>query len=129
MGNHQSDVDEWFEQHPHSLTEAAQDVRAAILRAVPDAVESIKWKAPNFATHDDFATFSMRRPGVLQVILHTGAKPKPELAAIKVDGLGGRMRWADHNRAIITFTSADDVADALPEFERIVAVWVSGAKG
>lgn len=118
-------VDEWFDAQSHSMTDAARAIRAAIHRAVPDVVESIKWQAPNFATHDDFATFSMRRPGVLQVILHTGAKQKPDAARIDVDDLGGRVRWASHNRAVITFTGADDVGQAVPELERLVAAWVA----
>lgn len=116
-------VDEWLDAQSHSMTDAARAVRAAIHRAVPDVVDSIKWQAPNFATHDDFATFSMRRPGVLQVILHTGAKQKPDAAPIEIDDLGGRVRWASHNRAVITFTSADDVAETIPELERLVAAW------
>lgn len=118
-------VDAWFDTQSHSMTDAARAVRAAIHRAVPDAVESIKWQAPNFATHDDFATFSMRRPGVLQVILHTGAKQKPDAAPIDIDDLGGRVRWASHNRAVITFTGPDDVTEAIPELERLVAAWVA----
>lgn len=107
------------------MTVSARALRAAILRAVPDVVESIKWQAPNFATHDDFATFSMRRPGVLQVILHTGAKQKPDAALIRVDDLGGRSRVAGHNRVIVTFTEADEIATLLPQFEGIVTTWVA----
>jgi hypothetical protein len=118
-------VDAWFDQQSHTMTPAARTIRAAILEAVPDAIESIKWQAPNFATDDDFATFSMRRPGVLQVILHTGAKPKPDMPAIHVDDLDGRLRWAAHNRAVITFTSSEDVAAALPGFTTVIATWVA----
>jgi hypothetical protein len=120
------DVNAWLEQQTHSMTEPARSLRDAILRAVPGAIQSIKWQAPNFAVTDDFATFSMRRPGVLQVILHTGAKPKPELAAIEVDNLGGHLKWAAHNRAIITFTSPEDVDLALPAFETLIGVWAAG---
>lgn len=119
-------VAKWFDDHQtHSMTDAGRTIRAAILRAVPEATENNKWQAPNFATRDDFATLSMRRPGILQIILHTGAKPKPKLAAIQVDDRGGRMRWAGHNRAIITFTSPDDVDDALPELQTLIAAWVA----
>lgn len=118
------DVDQWLDAQTHDLTDAARLLRAAILRAAPDAVESIKWKAPNFALDDDFATFSMRRPGVLQLILHTGATPKPEHPVIDVDDLDGRLRWADRNRAIVTFTSMTDAAAAVPAVEAVVRAWV-----
>jgi len=119
------DVEAWFVANDHALTGAARLLRAAILRAAPHAAESIKWQAPNFALDDDFATFSMRRPGVLQVILHTGAVPKPELAPIAVDGLERHLRWPGHNRAVVTFRSHDEVIDALDEFESVVRAWVA----
>lgn len=125
MSDRQEAVDAWFDAQAHSMTAAARTVRETILDAVPDATECVKWNAPNFATEDDFATFSMRRPGILQVILHTGAKPKPGLSAIRVDDLGGRLRWAGHNRAVITFTSAADVADALPQFVVLIRTWTA----
>ncbi|MFE1664047.1 DUF1801 domain-containing protein [Microbacterium sp. P02] len=121
----EDDVDRWFDDQTHDLVETARSLREAILRAAPEATESIKWKAPNFALADDFATFSLRRPGQVQVILHTGAKPKPGSPQISVDDLGGRLRWADRNRAVVTFTSATDAAAALPAFETLVRDWVA----
>lgn len=125
MAKRNEDVDAWFDGQSHELTDAARSIRDAILRAVPEAQESIKWRAPNFAVADDFATFSMRRPGVLQVILHTGAKPKPDAPAIQVGDLGGRLKWAAHNRAIVTFTSADEVSTSMADFETVIREWVT----
>jgi len=125
-----TDVDAWLDEHAHDLTAAARVLRAAILRAVPDAVESIKWKAPNFAADDDFATFSMRRPGVLQVILHTGAALKPDAPRIEAGDLGELAplwRWASHNRAVITFISEEQVNANRDVFERVVRDWVAQA--
>lgn len=125
-----ADVDAWLDEQSHDLTAAARVLRAAIFRAVPNAVESIKWKAPNFATDDDFATFSMRRPGVLQVILHTGAAVKPHAPRIEVGELGALVphwRWASHNRAVITFTSAEQVEENRDALERVVRDWVAQA--
>ena len=126
MTDHQSLVDAWFDEHQsHAMSDAARTIRRAILRAVPETTENIKWQAPNFAVQDDFATFSMRRPGIVQIILHTGARPNPELATIRVDELEGRLRWAGHNRAVITFASPDDVSEALPQFEQLIAAWTA----
>lgn len=106
------------------MTDAARAVRSAVLRAVPHATESIKWQAPNFATQDDFATFSMRRPGTLQIVLHTGAKPKPEAAEITIGDVGGRLKWAGRNRAVISFTSPEDAHIAIRELEGTIRSWV-----
>ena len=118
-------VDAWFDEQSHSMTAAARAIRSAIMRAAPGTVESIKWKAPNFALDDDYATFSLRRPGILQVILHTGVRPRPELAPIRVGDLGGRLRWAGHNRAVITFTSIEEVAGMVADVERVIVAWTS----
>lgn len=125
MTTRNPDVDAWLDQQSHDMTNAARDIREAIHRCAPDVGESIKWQAPNFALHDDFATFSMRRPGVLQVILHTGAKPKPDHAQIRVDDLGGRLKMAGYNRAIITFTSVDDVSTSLGDLQSVISEWVA----
>lgn len=124
MTDGRQEVDAWLDGQSHDLTDGARMVRTAILRVVPGAVESVKWRAPNFALGDDFATFNMRRPGTLQVILHTGAKPKPDLPGIHVDDVGGRLTWAARNRAIVTFTSNQDVVDSLPQLEETIRAWV-----
>ena len=123
MTNGRGEVDAWLDRQSHELTEGARIVRATILRVVPEAVESVKWKAPNFALDDDFATFSMRRPGTLQIILHTGAKPKPDLPSIQVNDIGGRLAWAARNRAIVTFTSNQDVVNSLSQLEETIRAW------
>lgn len=125
MTDGRQDVDAWLDGQSHDLTDGARMLRAAILRAVPRAVESVKWRAPNFALDDDFATFSMRRPGTIQVILHTGAKLKPDAPDIQVDDVSGRLTWAARNRAIITFTSNQDVVESLPQFEMTLRAWAA----
>jgi hypothetical protein len=118
------DVDRWLDEQTHALVDDARLVWATILRAVPAAVESIKWKAPNFALGGvDFATFSLRRPGVLQLILHTGVSPRPDHPAITLPPVRG-LRWADHNRAVITITEQGGVPTA--EIETAVEIWSAG---
>ncbi|MEL4319274.1 DUF1801 domain-containing protein [Leifsonia sp. YIM 134122] len=119
-----SEVDLWFDELEHPLTDAALRLRAAILGASPTVVESIKWKAPNFATADDFATFSMRRPNAVQVILHTGAKPKPEHPEIVIDDPTGLAKRLDRNRFVVTITSDQHATDAEPAFVALVRSWV-----
>ena len=119
-----SDVDVWFDELDHPLTDAALSLRAAILGISPGIVESIKWKAPNFATADDFATFSLRRPNAVQVILHTGARPKPEHPEIVIDDPTGLAKRLDRNRFVVTFTSEQQATDAEPAFVTLVRSWV-----
>ncbi|KQQ93263.1 hypothetical protein ASF62_16250 [Leifsonia sp. Leaf325] len=119
-----SAVDIWFDELDHPLTDAALRLRAAILGISPGIVESIKWKAPNFATTDDFATFSLRRPNAVQVILHTGAKPKPEHPEIVIDDPIRLAKRLDRNRFVVTITSTQQATDVEPAFVALVRSWV-----
>jgi hypothetical protein len=118
-------VDEFVASLDHELPDVVDLVRSSIKSAVPQVTESIKWKAPNFALHDDFATLNLRRSNAVQVILHTGAKPKPEHPKIEIDDPASLLRWADTNRAIVTFTSRSEALAMQPAFVAIVRDWVS----
>ena len=124
-----SEVDAVLATLDHPLEPIVTEVRAAIRSVSPRIVETIKWAAPNFAVHDDFATLNLRRPTAVQVILHTGAKPKPEHPEITVADPAGLLRWADRNRAVITFTDHEQALEALPAFTAIVHSWVSQLEG
>lgn len=119
------DVEAWFAANPHALADGARSVRRAILSADAGVTESVKWQAPSFTWNTiDFATFSMRRPNQLQVILHTGAKARPDIDEISIEAVGSRSRRAGHNREIITFASNAEVEAALQSFERAVRAWI-----
>jgi hypothetical protein len=117
-------VDHFIAALDHELLDVIALVRSSIKSAVPQAIESIKWKAPNFALDDDFATLNLRRPNAVQVILHTGAKPKPGHPKIQIDDPASLLRWADTNRAIVTFDSRTEAVAAQPVFVAIVRDWV-----
>lgn len=95
------------------------------LLAVPGVAESIKWKAPNYALADDFATMSLRKPEAVQLILHTGAKPKPKHPEIVVDPLRAFARRADRNRLVLTFTVASLPDEARLELRRMIKAWTA----
>ena len=117
------DVDAVLVSRAHPLPSTIGAIRAVLL-AVPDVVESVKWNSPNYALRDDFATLSMRRDAAVQVVLHTGAKPKPEHPQIVIDPLPGFAKWADRNRAVLTFTADGLSEHELGELRRVVAAWV-----
>jgi hypothetical protein len=118
-----AEVDAWFDDLDHPMKDAALTLRHGLATVSPDVVENIKWKAPNFAVRDDFATMNLRRLTAIQVILHTGARPKPEHPEILLDDPSSLLRRADRNRWVATFTSADHVRDALPAFLVIATSW------
>jgi hypothetical protein len=125
MGRSDAAADEYWAGLEHPMAESARGLRAALLDAAPGVAETLKWKAPNFATVDDFATFNFRRPTAVQVILHTGAKPKPEHPEITVDAPAGLLRWADRNRAVVTFGSSDQILEHRDAFATLVSSWAA----
>ncbi|HKH48386.1 MAG TPA: DUF1801 domain-containing protein [Thermoanaerobaculia bacterium] len=61
-------------EHPHK--ESIQALRSLILSLDPRIREEIKWNAPSFLIQDHFATFKLHPPTSIQLVLHTGAKPR-----------------------------------------------------
>jgi hypothetical protein len=93
-----AEVDAWFNDLDHPMKDAALTLRHGLATVCPDVVENIKWKAPNFALRDDFATMNLRRPASVQVILHTGARPKPDHPEILPNDPSGLLRRARGRR-------------------------------
>lgn len=107
------------------MVSAARSLRSAILSVDPQIRENIKWHAPNFYLRDDFATFNLTRPDTLQVVLHTGAKPKPTHREITIADPRKVLRWAGRNRGVVTFPTGAAAEAALEDFTDVVRQWVS----
>jgi hypothetical protein len=84
----------------------------------------VKWKAPNYALADDFATMNLRRPDAVQLILHTGATPKPDHPEIDAGRLPAFARRADRNRLVLTFRGPLTAAQ-LAEFRALLSAWTT----
>ena len=100
-------------------------VRALIARAVPEAVESIKWNAPSFATNEHFATFNLRaQPGV-QLVLHRGAKPRRDADMREAVGADAPLlEWKSPDRALVTVRDAAHLKAIRTPLTRILRTWV-----
>ena len=119
-----ADVDTLLEATAHPYIAVIDAIREELL-AVPGVLESIKWKAPNYALADDFATMNLRRPQAVQLILHTGAKPKPEHPEIDLGELPAFARRADRNRVVLTFVSATLSEDDRLTLRRMISGWIA----
>ena len=120
----QNEVDALLAVTEHPLSATVRELRTELL-AVPGVVEGIKWNAPNYALRDDFATMSLRRPEVVQVILHTGAKPKPDHPEIVVGTLPAFARRADRNRVVLSFSDAALNEEDRSALRRLITAWVA----
>lgn len=119
------EVDAYFAELEHPLLEVALGLREVLLDSHPEVVESIKWKAPNYEVADDFATLSLRRPTAVQLVLHTGAKVKPEHPEVAVGAPAKLLKWPDRNRAVASFSSIAEFEDARGALAGIVRSWAA----
>ncbi|OUE07762.1 hypothetical protein CMsap09_02340 [Clavibacter michiganensis] len=119
------DVEDRLAARAHPLAEVIAELRAAVSAARPDAVESWKWNAPSWALDDHFATLALRDPDEALLILHAGARPRPDLGAVRVADPAGLLRAAAPDRSIAAFRSVDQVRDARPAIEAVVREWAA----
>lgn len=113
-----SEVELLLDERDHPRRDVIDALRS-ILLGVSDVVESVKWNAPNYALDDDFATMQLRRDDTVQLVLHTGAKPKPEHPTIEISPLLANAKWASPNRLVLTLREMPTDADA-----DVIASWV-----
>src|SRR5690606_36912843 len=121
-------VDALVARLSHPLAPLLQRIRAAILAADPAIGEGIKWNSPSFHRHGWFATINCRRPDLLQVVFHCGAKVQAGSTVREaVDDPRGLLAWPSVDRALVAFASEADFATAEEDFRRIVAQWAAYA--
>ncbi len=100
-------------------------LRQIILAADPNIREEIKWNAPSFRTTEAFATFHLRAKTGLQLVLHLGAKVRETAATgIAVADPAGLLTWLAKDRAVVTFTSLDEVHANQTAFTELIRAWV-----
>ena len=74
-------------------TSSARSAICALIRSADRRVtESVKWNAPSFAITSHFATLRAQ-PELLQVVLHTDAKPVTKRKAIVVADPTRLLTW------------------------------------
>jgi hypothetical protein len=105
--------------------EMVQALRAIIRGADARICESVKWNAPSFATSEHFATFHLRAKSGVQVVLHLGAKARPESGVrAGVQDRAGLLEWRGPDRAIVTFADGADVAEREAAFVAVLRQWI-----
>lgn len=103
-------------------------IRSIILGAAAGVGESIKWNAPSFSTTEHFATFHLRAKDSVQVVLHLGAKARPDAALREaIADPKALLEWRGNDRAIVTFSGAADVEAKRKPFAAIIRQWVKFA--
>jgi hypothetical protein len=109
----------------HPLQPVIEALRLVILAADDRIKEGVKWNAPSFYTTEHFATFYLRAPDKVLLILHLGAKPRPGVAVRSAVGESSvPLEWRGATRAIAAFRSVADVQRHTAAFTQLVRLWI-----
>lgn len=109
----------------YPLKRELEAVRLTILTVSPKIEEGVKWNAPSFHIGENwFATVNLRSTKAVQLVLHLGAKARPDLKAFRVADPNGLMEWRGKDRALVTLGAKGDIAENRKALEAIVRAWI-----
>jgi hypothetical protein len=113
----------------HPLKSEILKIREMIFSAIPELTEHIKWNAPSFCLGgEDKITFNLPpKKDCVQLVLHRGAK-KRELPEEKlISDESGLLKWAANDRAVIRFTSMQEIKHNESKLLEIIRKWLNVA--
>lgn len=119
----------YLDQLDHPLKPEILKIREMILSTNPDLTEHIKWNAPSFCLFcEDKITYNLSpKKDSIQLVLHRGAK-KRELPQQKlISEESGLLKWATNDRAIIRFTSMQEILENESKLLEIIRKWLEVA--
>ncbi len=109
-------------EHPGKVV--IENIRAAILNLDPRIREEVKWNAPSFMLEDHFATFKLYPQNSLQLVLHTGAKPKKPSREFVLQGSTKLVKWAAPDRCVINVGNNDSTPEHCQLVANLVQQWI-----
>lgn len=119
-----NDVEAFMEQLDHPFKMEIDRLRVAIKGIDPTITEEIKWNAPSFKIVDHFATFKLYPPKTIQLVLHTGAKPKTPQRPFTLDDPHKLLKWPAIDRCVITLKSANQAAELEEVVVNMIKEWI-----
>ncbi len=125
-GSEVTDVETFLAALEHPFKREILALRAIIREIDPAIRESIKWNAPSFSTTEHFATFQLRHNDGVQIVLHLGPKPRPEVEArTAVDDPQALLEWRGADRALVSFRDVHEIAARKSAFVKVLRQWVT----
>jgi hypothetical protein len=110
-----NEVDAWFAERQHPLTDAMQRARQLILQADPRVSESIKWKTPTFSYKGNIVSFNPSKR-LVSLMFHRGAEIEGDFPHLEGDGRLVR---------VMRFTDINDVDSLHDELQAVIRAWCS----
>lgn len=119
-----------------SFLASLDDPRAPALAALCDTIRGadpritgvVKWNAPSFLITEHFATTGLELRGGLRLVLHTGARKRPEPLEVLVDDPEGLLAWRSPDRAVLSFADVDEVLARREAVRAVLRQWVAATQ-
>jgi Domain of unknown function (DU1801) len=104
-------------------------LRRAILEAVPDLTEHVKWNAPSYCIDgDDRVTFRLQPGDRVELIFHRGARPRSDSDSFAFDDPTGLLQMIRPDRGAVTFVDSAASQSAIPGVQRLVQAWIAATR-
>jgi hypothetical protein len=110
------EVEAWFADTDHPLSDVMLDVRRAILATDRRITESMKWKSPTFSFEGNIASINPKAKAHVSLMFHQGATIPGEHPAL--EGGGSTARY-------LRFEDRADVKRKREALQQAVAAWVT----
>ncbi len=123
---HASEVDSLIASYEEPAAGVARALRPLLLNADARIGEEVKWKSPSYHVGEHFATINVRpgRPPVL--VLHRGAKVRPDLPGrLPIPDPSGLLDWRTNDRANVVLRDAAEVEAQWEPLRAIVRAWIA----
>lgn len=113
----------------HPMKPEILKIREMIFKVNANLTEQIKWNAPSYGLDgEDRITFNFPpKKDSIQLVLHRGAKKKELPKDPLISDNSGLLKWATTDRALIRFTSMDEILEKQTQFAEIIQKWLEVA--
>tara|TARA_A100000171_G_C2137659_1_gene151689 strand:+ start:3335 stop:3724 length:390 start_codon:yes stop_codon:yes gene_type:complete len=120
-------VIDFLDQAQHPLRSEIDYLRNIINNSAPELNEHIKWNAPSFMLNgDDRITFNLPpNQKTIRLVFHQGAKKKEQPSARLISDTPDWFKWATNDRAVVTFSSKEDIKSKEEQIITLIKKWVS----
>lgn len=123
---HSPEVDALIASYEEPAASLARALRPVLLGADARIAEEVKWKSPSYHAGEQFATLNVRpgRPPVL--VLHRGAKVRPDLPSrLPIPDPTGLLDWRTNDRANVVLQDAADVEAKQEALRAVLSAWIA----
>ncbi|MEO8583224.1 MAG: DUF1801 domain-containing protein [Flavitalea sp.] len=128
--NKNNEVTPFLDALEHPKRVEIEQLRDCILSTNNLLTENIKWNGPNYCfNNEDRITMRIQPIGKqIQLIFHRGAKKQEQPNDKLIANKSKMLVWKENDRAIVSFSSLQEIENAKAELTTIITEWINATK-